>query len=211
MLQSYPSKELWPGGDKLQTQLCTPAPPPTQVHEAMVVSQAYHRPGRGPGGGGVDRGTEADLLLQGPGATGRAGDMSHSRPCAKAAAPPPAGCLGEVPPIHIPGLRSVRVEQLLPPGLVCGPEGTCRPSRSSEPRRTLQTCVHTCQGRQRGGREAPPAPKRVPEGSWKRWCLGWNLKDGEGLHFSPSPPNRQPPPSPLRARHCYQLPLPRLL
>lgn len=47
MLQSCPSKELWPGGDKLQTQFCTLAPPPTQVHGALVVSQAYHRPGQG--------------------------------------------------------------------------------------------------------------------------------------------------------------------
>lgn len=113
--------------------------------------------------------------------------MSHPRPCAKAAAPPPAGCLGEVSPIHIPGFRSVRVEQLLPPGLVQDPEGTCRPSSSSEPCRTLQTGVHTCQARQRARPRGPSSSGKGPERFLEKEVSELEPK---GPHFSPSPPSR---------------------
>lgn len=51
--------------------------PPTQVHEALVVSQASLRPWPGLGLGYSFWSPEADLILQGSGATGRTGGMSH--------------------------------------------------------------------------------------------------------------------------------------
>lgn len=51
--------------------------PPTQLCEALVVSQALLRPWPGLGQGDSFWCPEADLTLQGPGATGRTGGVSH--------------------------------------------------------------------------------------------------------------------------------------
>lgn len=92
---------------------------------------------------------------------------------------------------------------------VCGTlRGLAGPPAARSPAELCKlACTRARRGRERG-REAPPAPERVPKGSWKRRCLSWNLK----ARTSPQVHQAgQPAPSPLRARHCCQLLLPHLL